>query len=84
MVAEDVCVVVFGGGYALFFLQLADGDEEIAIFRGQLKLFSESSFFHAPGERFLELGFAAFEKQLYVADGLAICVGSGESLDTWS
>ncbi len=70
VIAEDVGVVVLlGGGDALLFLELVHGGELVAQARGGLELLGFGGGHHARGERALQFGVAAFEKELRVADG---------------
>ena len=72
VVAEDVGIVVLlGGGDALLLLELVHGGELVAQARGGFKLLGLGGRHHARGQRAFQLGVAAFEKQLRVADGFA-------------
>ena len=75
MVSEDVGVVAFDGGYALFFLQLVDCRNQIAIAGGSLELLRLGGFCHALAQGFDQIGGAAFEEKLHVADGLGVDLG---------
>jgi hypothetical protein len=57
------------------------GGELIAQARGGLELLGFGGGHHARGERALQLGVAAFEKELRVADGLLVGLGRGEAFD---
>ncbi len=82
VIAEDVGVVVeLGGGDALLFLELVHGGELVAQARGGFELLGLGGGHHARGEGALQLGVAALEKKLRVADGLLVGLGSGEALD---
>ena len=82
VIAEDVGVVVeLGCGDALLFLELVHGGELIAQARGGFELLGFGGGHHARGERALQLGVAAFEKKLRIADGVFVGLGGGESLD---
>ncbi len=70
VIAKDIGVIVkLGGGDALFFLQLVYGGELVAQARSGLELLGFGGGHHARGEGALQLGVAAFEKKLRVADG---------------
>ena len=81
VVAEDVGLVAVGGGDALLVLHLIDGDEQVAILRGELELLGGGGLVHALLDGAAEFGLAALEKHLRVADGLAVDLGSGEAFD---
>ena len=82
VITEDVGVVVeLGGGDALFLLELVHGGELVAQAGGGLELLGFGGGHHARGECALELGVAAFEKELRVADGLLVGLRGGEALD---
>ena len=73
VIAEDVGVVaLLGGGDALLFLQLVDGGELVAQAGGGFELLGFGGGHHAGGEGALELGGAAFKKELRVADGVGV------------
>ncbi len=78
--AEDVGVLVVGGGDALLVLHLVDGDDLVAEAGGELELLVFGGLGHAFGEALLELARAAFEKELHVADGLLVDLGGGQVL----
>ena len=77
--AEDVGVFVVGGGDALLILHLVDGDDLVAQAGGGFELHVGGGGLHTFGELLLELLGAAFEEELYVADGFAIRLGRDES-----
>lgn len=79
--AEDVGVVVVGGGDALFVLGLVDGDDLVAEAGGELELHVFGGGFHAGREELFELLGAAFEEELHVPDGLLVDVGGCEAID---
>ena len=79
--AEDVGVLVVGGGDALLVLHLADGDELVAEAGGELELHVLGGLGHAGGEAFFELVGAAVEEHLDVADGLFVGVGGDQAFD---
>ena len=73
VITEDVGVVaLLGGGDALFFLELVDGGELVAQAGGGLELLGLGGGHHAGGEGALQLGVAAFEEKLRVADGVRV------------
>ncbi len=78
VIAEDVRVVAVRAGDALLLLHLIYGDEEIAIFRGELELLRCSGCFHACFERTAELLLTPFEKELRVADSLSVLLRCGQ------
>ncbi len=78
VIAEDVGVVAFGGGYALLLLQLLDGGDEVSIAGGALELLRFGGFGHAVAQRFDEVGLTAFEEELHVAHGFAVNLGGGQ------
>ena len=78
VIAEDVGVVAFGGCYALLFLQLLYGGDEVAIAGGALELLRFGGFSHALAQRLHQVGLPAFEKQLHVADGFTVDLGRGQ------
>ena len=82
VIAEDVGVIVLlGGGDALLLLELVDGGELVAQAGGGFELLGFGGGHHARGERALQLGVAAFEEELRVADGLRVGLGRGEAFD---
>ena len=82
VIAEDVGIIVeFDSGDALLLLELVHGGELIAQARGGLELLGFGGSHHARGEGALQLGVAAFEKQLRVADGLLVGFGRGEAFN---
>ena len=81
VVSEDIGVVAFGGGHALLLVQVFDGGDEIAILGGEFVLFGLGSLRHALHEGLLEIGVAAFEEKLHVADGFGVSAFGGETGD---
>ena len=83
VVAENVGVVAqLRRGDALLLLELVHGGELIAQARGGFELLGFGGGHHARGEGALQLGVAAFEKQLRVADGVLVGFGRGEAFNT--
>src|ERR1700752_994469 len=84
MVAEDVCIVVFCRGNALLLLQLAGGDEQVAVLCRQLKLFGSRCIFHALAQRLFQLRWAAFKEHLRVTPGFTIGLRRSQALNAGS
>src|ERR1700678_1417921 len=78
VVSEDVGVVAFDGGYALFFLQLLNGGDQVTIARGAFELLRLGGIGHTFAQRFDQIGWTSFEKKLYVADRLRVDRGCGQ------
>src|SRR5580658_2015926 len=82
VISENVRIVVLlGGGDSLLFLELVNRGELIAEASGRFKLLGFSSRDHAGGKIAFELGVAAFEEQLRIADGIGIRLRRGEAFD---
>ena len=81
VVAEDVGVLVVGGGDALLVLHLVDGDDLVAQPRRQLELLGLRGSLHALRQRLLQLVRLAFEEELHVADGLLVGLRRCEAFD---
>ena len=75
VVAEDVGVLVVGGGDALLVLHLVDGDELVAESGGELELLGLGGLFHARGEATARARRACLREELHVADGLSVVSG---------
>ena len=84
VVAEDIGVVTLGGCHALALLHLAHGDEEVAVFGGELELLGFGRGLHAFFERMAKFRLPPFEKHLRIAHGLAVLLGGGEPFDAGS
>ena len=72
VVAEDIGVVAFDRGDALFFLELLDRGNQIAIFGSSFVLLIFGSFRHALAKRPGEVGWTPFEEHLHVANRFLI------------
>ncbi len=81
MVAEDVGVVAFDARHALFFLELLDGGNQVAIFGGAFVFLFGGGGVHALTQRANQIGLPAFEEELHVAHGFLIGLGRGQTLD---
>jgi hypothetical protein len=79
--AEDVGVLVVGGGDALLVLHLVDGDDLVAQAGGELELLGFRRPAPCAGEGGFELAGLAVEEELHVADGLLVGLGGGEAFD---
>src|SRR5580658_6756580 len=61
VIAENVRLVAVGGRDALFVLHLIDGNEEVAVFRGQFKLLVGGGLVHALLDGAAKFGLSALE-----------------------
>src|SRR5215467_11281759 len=83
VVAEDVGIVAFSGGNALFLLQLVHGGKQIAVAGGAFVLFRLRGLLHARPEGLGKIRLPAFEQQLHIANGLLVGLRRGQALYAW-
>ena len=81
VVAEDVCVLVVGGGDPLLVLHLVDGDDLVTEACGQLELLGIGGVGHPFGQEGLEFAGPSFEEELDVSNGLFVGFGGCEAFD---
>ncbi len=76
VIAKDVGIVSFDGRDPLFLLQLLDGRDQVATFRGPFELLGIGRFGHARAEGLYEVSLSSFEKKLHIAHCFGVGLGS--------
>jgi hypothetical protein len=80
VIAEDIGIIAFSGGDALFFFQLAHRRNQVAVLGRQFVLLLVGGPRHACSQGARQLAVPAFQKGLYVAHRFGVDLRCGQIL----